>query len=104
MQKLNQFEIDAIIPGHGEAERDRSYLERNLALFQRVLADVKAAKANGLSLDQTKKELMDKAGAYAADFGLSEKELPDFKNFFLLVFVNRAYHESEKPLGDIPIS
>jgi cyclase len=104
LQKLNQFEIDAIIPGHGEAERDRSYLERNLTLFQRVLTDVKAAKANGLSLDQTKKELLDKAGTYAADFGLSEKELPDFKNYFLLVFVNRAYHELEKPLGDSPIS
>jgi hypothetical protein len=47
---------------------------------------------------------MDKAGAYAADFGLSEKDLPDFKNYFLLVFVNRAYHELEKPLGDNPIS
>jgi cyclase len=104
LQKLNQFEIETIIPGHGEAEHDRSYLERNLTLFQRVLADVKAAKANGLSLDQTKKGLMDKAGAYATDFGLSEKDLPDFKSYFLLVFVNRTYHELEKPLGDNPIS
>jgi cyclase len=104
LQKLNQFEIETIIPGHGEAEHDRSYLERNLTLFQRVLADVKAAKANRLSLDQTKKAMMDKAGTYAADFGLSEKDLPDFKSYFLLVFVNRAYHELEKPLGDNPIS
>ena len=104
LQKLKEFEIDAIIPGHGQAERDRSYLERNLTLFQRVLADVKAAKAKGLSLDETKKELINKAGAYAADFGLSDKDVPNFKNFFLLVFVNRAYHELEKPLGDSPIS
>jgi len=104
LQKLNQFEIETIIPGHGEAEHDRSYLERNLTLFQRVLTDVKAAKANGLSLDQTKKALMDKAGTYATDFGLSEKDMPGFKNYFLLVFVNRAYLELEKPLGDNPIS
>ena len=104
LQKLNQLQLDTIIPGHGEAERDRSYLERNLTLFQRVLTDVKAARANGLNLDQTKKELMDKAGTYAADFGLSEKDVPDFKNLFLLVFVNRAYHELEKPLGDSPTS
>jgi len=26
------------------------------------------------------------------------------RTFFLLVFVNRAYHELEKPLGDNPIS
>jgi cyclase len=104
LQKLNQFDIDTIIPGHGEAEHDRLYLQRNLTLFQRVLTDVKAAKANGMNLEQTKKELMDKAGAYAADFGVSERDVPDFKNYFLLVFVNRAYHELEKPLGDNPIS
>lgn len=104
LQKLNQLEIDVIIPGHGEAERDSSYLERNLTLFQRVLTDVKAAKANGLTLDETKKELMNKGADYAADFGLSKKDLPDFKNFFLLVFVHRAYHELEKPLGDSPVS
>jgi glyoxylase-like metal-dependent hydrolase (beta-lactamase superfamily II) len=102
LQNLNQLEIDTILPGHGEAEHDRSYLERNLTLFQRVLADVKAAKANGLSLDQTKKELMNKASSYAADFGLAD--VPDFKNYFLLVFVNRAYHELEEPLADEPIS
>jgi glyoxylase-like metal-dependent hydrolase (beta-lactamase superfamily II) len=104
LQMLNQLEIDTIIPGHGEAERDRSYLERNLMLFQRVVADVKAAKATGSSLDQAKKELMDRAGDYAKDFGLSEKDLPDFKNYFLLVFVGRAYHELENPLGDSPVS
>jgi len=104
LQNLNQLEIDAIIPGHGEAERDGSYLQRNLKLFQRVLADVKTAKANGSNLDQTKKALMNKAGDYAADLGLSEKDLPDFKNFFLFVFVNRAYQELETPLGDSPVS
>lgn len=104
LQKLNQVETDTIIPGHGEAESDKSYLQRNLTLFQHVLADVKSAKANGWSLDKTKMQLMNKAAAYAADFGLSEKDLSDFKNFFLLVFVNRAYHELEKPLGDSPVS
>jgi cyclase len=104
LQKLNEMEIETIIPGHGEAEHDKSYLTRNLTLFKRVLADVKAAKGNGLSLDQTKEQLMNKAADYAAEFGLSEKDLPDFKNFFLLVFVNRAYHELEKPLGDSPLA
>jgi glyoxylase-like metal-dependent hydrolase (beta-lactamase superfamily II) len=104
LQELNQLEIDTIIPGHGEAEHDRSYLHRNLTLFQHVLADVKATRANGLDLDQTKKQMMDKAGTYAADLGLSEKDVPDFKNYFLLVFVNRAYHELEKSLGDSPTS
>jgi cyclase len=104
LQKLDQLDIDTIIPGHGEAERERSYLERNLRLFQRIVSDVKGAKAKGLSLDQTRKELTDKAAIYAADLGLTEKDISDFKNYFLLVFVNRAYHELEKPLGDNPTS
>lgn len=104
LQKLDQLDIDTIIPGHGEAERERSYLERNLRLFQRIVSDVKGAKAKGLNLDQTRKELTDKAAIYAADLGLTEKDISDFKNYFLLVFVNRAYHELEKPLGDNPTS
>ena len=35
---------------------------------------------------------------------LQLRVVPDFKNFFLVVFGNRAYHELERPLGDSPIS
>jgi glyoxylase-like metal-dependent hydrolase (beta-lactamase superfamily II) len=104
LQGLNQLEIETIIPGHGDAEHDKSYLQRSLALFQHVLADVKEAKAKGLSLDQAKKALTDKAANYAADLALPDADLPEFKSFVLGVFVNRAYHELERPLGDNPIS
>ena len=104
LQKLNELEIDTIIPGHGEAEHDKSFLRRNLTLFQHVLADVKEAKANGLSVDQAKSALINKAGAYAADLMLPDAQLPEFKSYFLEVFVTRAYHELEQPLGDKPVS
>jgi hypothetical protein len=35
---------------------------------------------------------------------LPEQRLPAFKAYFLEVFVNRSYHELEKPLGDSPTS
>jgi cyclase len=104
LQKLNQLEIETIIPGHGEAEHDKSYLQRNLTLFQHVLADVKEGKSNGLSVDQTKTALTNRASAYANDLVLSDAQLPQFKSYFLEVFINRVYHELEKPLGDDPIS
>jgi len=104
LQKLNKLEIETIIPGHGEAEHDKSYLQRSLALLQHVLNDVKEAKASGLSVDQAKRALINKAAEYAADLALSEAQIPEFKSYFLEVFVNRAYHELDNPLGDNPIS
>jgi len=66
---------------------------------------VKAGSAKkGLSLEQTKAALLDNAAAYAADLALPDARLAEFKSYFLEVFVNRAYHELEKPLGDRPAS
>jgi glyoxylase-like metal-dependent hydrolase (beta-lactamase superfamily II) len=104
LQDLNALDVDIIIPGHGDAERDKTYLQQNLKLFQHVLADVKDSRAKGLTLEQTKTALTNHAADYAADLALPERSLPAFKSYFLEVFVNRAYHELEKPLGDSPTS
>jgi cyclase len=104
LQELNALDVDIIIPGHGDAERDKTYLQQNLKLFQHVLADVKDSRAKGLTLEQTKTTLINHAADYAADLALPERMLPEFKSYFLEVFVNRAYHELEAPLGDSPTS
>ena len=104
LQKLNALHVDIIIPGHGDAEGNKTYLRQNLKLFQHVLADVKDAKAKGFTLEQTKAALTANAAAYAADLALPDRLLSAFKGYFLEVFVNRAYHELEKPLGDSPTS
>ena len=104
LQELNALDADIIIPGHGDAERDKTYLQQNLKLFQHVLADVKDSRAKGLTLEQTKTALINHAVDYAADLALPERMLPEFKSYFLEVFVNRAYHELEAPLGDSPTS
>ena len=104
LQKLEALDVEAIVPGHGDVERDKTYLRQNLKLFQHVLADVQEARAKGSTLEQTKAALANNAAAYAADIGLAESRLPAFKAYFLDVFVNRAYHELEKPLGDEPTS
>ena len=69
-----------------------------------MLADVRDSKAKGMSLEQTKAALLARAATYAADIALPDARLPEFKGYFLEVFVNRAYNELEKPLGDEPTS
>jgi cyclase len=104
LERLNSFDSAVIIPGHGDAEPDKTYLQQNLRLFQHILADVKDAKGKGSTLEQTKSLLINDAPRYAVDLGLPDRLLPEFKSYFLEVFVNRAYRELEKPLGDSPTS
>jgi hypothetical protein len=65
---------------------------------------VKVARAKGSTLEQTKAALNNNAATYAADIALPDSRLPAFQSVFFEVFVNRAYHELEKPLGDSPTS
>ncbi len=104
LQALDALEVEAIIPGHGEVERDKTYLRQNLKLFQHVVSDVHKARSEGRSLPETQAALGSNAATYASDIALTEQRLPAFKAYFLEVFVNRAYHELEKPLGDSPTS
>ena len=104
LERLEALDVDTIIPGHGDAERDKAYLRQNIRLFQHVLSDVKDARATGSTVEQTKAALLNHAATYAADIALPDRRLPAFKSVFLEVFVNRAYHELEKPLGDSPTS
>ena len=104
LRTLDAMDVQIIVPGHGDVEPDKSYLRQNLRLFQHVLADVKDVKAKGMTLEQTKEILGKNAKTYAADLALPDSSLPSFKSYFLDVFVIRAYHELEKPLGDSPSS
>lgn len=104
LESLARLDVDIVVPGHGGVQHGAARLQRHAALFKHVIADVKEAKAHGASVEQTKKSLLDHAAAYAADLGLAESQLAAFKGYFLEVFVNRAYHELEQPLGDNPVS
>ena len=57
------MDVDVVVPGHGDAERDHAYLRRNIALMEHVIADVKTAKAGGQTLDQIKKAFADRGDA-----------------------------------------
>lgn len=104
LKRLDAMDINIIVPGHGDAENDQTYLHQNLALFLHVLGDVKDAKAKGLTLDQIQKQMASNASRYAADLALPDGRIEDFLNYFLTVFVRRSYYELQGSLGDTPTS
>ena len=64
---------------------------------------MKADKANGMTAEQTM-EAQDKRNAeLAGKIGTKDAEtVAAFKDYFLDVFVKRAYSELDGPLGDLP--
>jgi cyclase len=103
LKKLVALDPAIVIPGHGPAEMDASFLKANLTLFERVLADVKGAKAKGVTQPQMKEELTKNAAEYAAMIGLDAQRTDEFNGLFLNNFVTAAYEELNHPLGDKPV-
>ena len=103
MERFAALAPNVIIPGHGDPETNTDFLRGNIALFQEVIQQVKADKGKGMTIHQTM-EALDKQNAdLAAKIGIKDAETATaFKDYFLDVFVKRAYRELEGPLGDLP--
>ena len=91
-----------IIPGHGEPRADPRFLQGYISLLQDGITLVKKAKAKGMNLEQTKRYVGEQAKRLAADIGVGDEKVPEFKGYFLDVFIARAFEEQEHPLGDLP--
>jgi cyclase len=103
LEKFAALAPNVIIPGHGDAETNTDFLRANVALFREVLQQVKAGKAKGMSVEQTMEALDKQNAQLAAKIGIKDAETAAaFKDYFLDVFVKRAYRELDGPLGDLP--
>jgi cyclase len=102
LKRLKALNPVTIIPGHGPAQRDQTFLDANLKLFQQALDDVKSAKASGLSLEQTTQTLEKNVAGYATVLGLEEKSYESVDGLFLQGFIKNAYLEIDHPLSDTP--
>src|SRR4051812_11797317 len=103
LEKFAALAPNVIISGHGDAESNTDFLRGNIALFQEVMQQVKADKAEGMTVEQTS-EAVDKQSAELVEkIGIKDAETAAaFKDYFLDVFVKRAYRELDGPLGDLP--
>ena len=103
LQKLIALNPEVVVPGHGESEGAKQALEQNLRLFQRVVREVRDAKAQGLNEAQTVEAIGKEEAELVAMIGSTDtKLLPAFKPYFLNVFLHRAYQELDHSLSDLP--
>jgi glyoxylase-like metal-dependent hydrolase (beta-lactamase superfamily II) len=103
LEKLAALHSATIIPGHGDAQTGTAFLESNIALFRRLIAQVKAAKSQGQTLAQAREAIGNQAPELAAMLGIHDPKISaEFKAYFLDVFVSRAWRELDAPLGNEP--
>lgn len=103
LEKFAALAPSIIIPGHGDAESNADFLRGNIALFREVMQQVKADKTNGMTIEQTAEALNRQSAELAAKVGIKDAETAGtFKDYFLDVFLKRAYRELDGPLGDLP--
>jgi len=57
LDKLAALPADTIIPGHGPVMRDQQHLRKVQSLVRQVMADVKAARGAGLTLEQATEKI-----------------------------------------------
>jgi glyoxylase-like metal-dependent hydrolase (beta-lactamase superfamily II) len=98
LQHFSQMQPKLVVPGHGEPAPD--LLDRNLTMMRAVEDQVMAAKRDGRSPEQTSAAL----ALHAPELAKMVAAQPDgdFRDYFLSVFVKRAYREMDGDLGDVP--
>lgn len=103
LRRLIALNPEVVVPGHGEPQGAKQALEQSLRLFDRAIQEVRDAKTQGLSEEQTVQAIGKKEADLAAIIGINDpKLLPAFKPYFLDVFLRRAYQELDHPLSDLP--
>jgi glyoxylase-like metal-dependent hydrolase (beta-lactamase superfamily II) len=103
LEKFAALAPNIVIPGHGDAETNTDFLRGNVALFREVMQKVKAAKAKGMTVEQTLEAVGKQNPDLASKIGIKDTETAAaFKDYFLDVFVKRTYRELDGPLGDLP--
>lgn len=55
--KLSELDFAYLIPGHGEVQQSKAYLQKVMRLLQTVQIEVKVAIAEGLDLEATRKKV-----------------------------------------------
>lgn len=94
LAKLRALGATTIVPGHGSVEHDYAYLDLVSSALQAVTAQVQAAVAKHLSLEETRKQV--ELSAFEKKFcgGDHDRELA-FREGFRDQAVERAYQEAK---------
>lgn len=103
LEMFATLEPSIIIPGHGDAQDNKKFLQGYLDLFREILKQVQEARSKGMTPEQTADSIGKQAPDLAAMLSITDPEVTnEFKAYFLDIFVGRACKEMAQPLGDLP--
>ena len=94
LRKLLQMDADVIIPAHGPATRDKTYLKKELELLEEIVAR-KAVRDGLVTVEEVQKAV--KINGLLAKFVGDDKGLKEFEDFLgpdTSLMVEKAYREA----------
>lgn len=91
LKEFGKLEIAWIIPGHGTPKQGREHLDKVLALFESLVAQVQESARAGMNLEDTRKKVdLEKFRAYFTPDEVAGR----YWNGFIPVAIERAYNEA----------
>lgn len=102
LHRIESFDFAALVPGHGEVQHDRRYLDALIALIEDVQNQVEPLAKKGESLDDIAKKV-DFEKEYVRFAGDRHWLRNGFKGYFLDSMVKNAYLEARgEPISQNP--
>jgi cyclase len=97
LKKLRELNANVIVPGHGQIQKDKQYLDLVTSLLESVLQQTKDAAGKGLSLEETRKavDLESFRTKFAGDDPARNKA---FTEYFVTPAIERGYKEAKGEL------
>jgi glyoxylase-like metal-dependent hydrolase (beta-lactamase superfamily II) len=101
LEKIDNLEVETIVPGHGEPLHDKELLHATMDLFRALLKQGKEAKERGLAVDDARKSILPSLAPLKSRIiqdkpGLSEAFDVQLVDWYL----HRVYDELDGPLTD----
>ena len=101
LRKVDRLPADVIVTGHGEPMRSKELMHATMSVFETLLREGKAARAQGLDPDQAKDAIMPKLQAQMATItGDSPARNAAFRTQLVDWYLHRVYDELAAPLSD----
>jgi cyclase len=101
LEDIDRLDARVIVPGHGEALRDKTLLHATMDVLRALLAEGKEAKARGLDADQAGEEVLPRLhDLMVAITGDDAKRNAQFKTYLVDWTLHRVFDELNGPLSD----
>ena len=98
LRRLAEFDFDTLIPGHGEVQTGKAYLQRFMRLFESLRGQVASATTSGLDLEGVRKKV--DLSAFNKEFSGDDPVAQYyFDQYFTIPAVERALNQYKLQQG-----